>query len=328
MGQCRTDVTRVDAVLRLGTLADLGGSAQLLGWDRETVMPKAGAEGRARQLGTLAALHHRELVRDDAGEAIAALREDGELDDDARAMLRLAVRERRRAGCRRSWCARSPRPARARPRPGSRRGRPTTSPPSPGRSGASWSSSAARPRRSIGDEPYDALLDGFEPGARAAQLEPVLADLRERLAPIVAAASAREPAELPPRDWPRRARWPSPTTGEPRGLRGDGRLARSAHPFTSSPHAGDVRYDPARPLEPAQQHQRAVMHELGHALYEQGLPADVDRTPLHDARPRWGPTSRSRASGRTRSGTRSRSGGARAVPAAPLPEAMTGLDPR
>ena len=80
-----------------GTLADLGGTAGLLGWDRETVMPRAGAEGRARQLGTLAALHHRELVRADAGAAIDALREDGELDDDARAMLRLALRERERA---------------------------------------------------------------------------------------------------------------------------------------------------------------------------------------------------------------------------------------
>ena len=61
-------------------------------------MPPAGAEGRARQLGTLAALRHRELVRPDAGAAIDALQDDGDaLDDDARAMLRLAARERERA---------------------------------------------------------------------------------------------------------------------------------------------------------------------------------------------------------------------------------------
>ena len=136
----------------------------------------------------------------------------------------------------------------------------------------------------IGDEPYDALLDSFEPGARAAQLEPVFADLRERLAPIVAAASAREPAELPPRDWPEEARWPSPTTWQASwaSRRRPALIARSAHPFTSSPHAGDVRFttrlDRSSPLSSIRRHARA-----GHALYEQGLPADVDRTPLHDA---------------------------------------------
>ena len=40
-----------------------------------------------------------------------------------------------------------------------------------------------------------------------------------------------------------------------------------------------TRLDRASPLSNID----AVMHELGHALYEQGLPADVDRTPLHDA---------------------------------------------
>jgi len=50
----------------MGVVADLAGSAALLSWDRETLMPPGGAEGRAKQLGTLAALHHRELVRDDA----------------------------------------------------------------------------------------------------------------------------------------------------------------------------------------------------------------------------------------------------------------------
>ena len=56
-----------------------------------------------------------------------------------------------------------------------------------------------------------------------------------------------------------------------------GAIARSAHPFTSSPHAGDVRFttrlDRASPLSNI----GAVMHELGHALYEQGLPAELDR---------------------------------------------------
>jgi carboxypeptidase Taq len=270
-----------------GTLDDLGGAAQLLGWDRETVMPRAGAEGRARRLGTLAALHHRELVRADAGEAIEALREDGDLDDDARAMLRLAARDRERALRVPEALVREISEACSR----------STSAWIEARKADDFAAFAGPLRRvvelkrreaeaiGIGDEPYDALLDGFEPGARAAQLEPVFADLRERLAPIVAAASAREPAELPPREWAEEGQMA--LAHDIAALVGfdetAGAIARSAHPFTSSPHAGDVRFttrlDPASPLSNI----GAVMHELGHALYEQGLPAEVDRTPLHDA---------------------------------------------
>ena len=43
----------------MGVVADLAGSAALLSWDRETLMPPGGADGRAKQLGTLAALHHQ-----------------------------------------------------------------------------------------------------------------------------------------------------------------------------------------------------------------------------------------------------------------------------
>lgn len=81
----------------MGTLADLSGSAGLLGWDRETLMPPGGSEGRARLLGTLAALHHREVVRPDAGEALAVLQDRADLDEDAHGMVRLAVRERERS---------------------------------------------------------------------------------------------------------------------------------------------------------------------------------------------------------------------------------------
>ena len=136
-----------------------------------------------------------------------------------------------------------------------------------------------------GDEPYDALLDEFEPGARAAELEPVFADLRERLTPLVAAASRLEAAELPPREWSEEGQMA--LAHDIAALVGfeeaAGVIARSAHPFTSSPHAGDVRFTTRLSRESPLSNIGAVMHELGHALYEQGLPADVNRTPLHDA---------------------------------------------
>ncbi len=271
----------------MGTLADLAGAAGLLGWDRETLMPPAGSEARALQMGTLAALRHRELVRPDAGEALAALAVDAELDEDARAAVRLATRERERAlripealvreiseACSRcvvAW-------AEARERDDF----------------AAYAGPLATviglKRREaeaveVGDEPYDALLDEYEPGARAAVLEPVFAGLREALAPLVAAAAERPPVDLPRRDWPEEGQMA--VVHEVARMVGfdmsGGVVARSLHPFTSSPHRGDVRLTtralPDTPIGAIS----AAMHELGHALYEQGFPAAAARTPVHDA---------------------------------------------
>lgn len=271
----------------MGTLADLAGAAGLLGWDRETLMPPGGSDGRARQLGTLAALRHRELVRPDAGEALAALAARDDLDDDQRGMLRLAVRERDRAltvpealvreiseACSRgvsAWVE-----ARA------------------ADDFAAYAGPLARvvelKRREaeaigVGDEPYDSLLDEFEPGARAADLEPVFAGLRARLTPLVAEAAARPAVDLPPREWA--ADGQMALAHEIARMVGfdehSGVIAQSAHPFTGSPHRGDVRFTTRLMADSPIGSISAVLHELGHALYEQGFPGEVDRTPLYDA---------------------------------------------
>jgi carboxypeptidase Taq len=181
----------------------------------------------------------------------------------------------------------------------------------------------------IGDEPYDALLDEFEPGARAADLEPVFADLRARLAPIVAAASERDAAELPPRDWPEGAQMA--LAHDIAALVGfdesAGVIARSAHPFTSSPHAGDVRFTTRVARDSPLSNIGAVMHELGHALYEQGLPPEVDRTPLHDAPSLGAHESQSRFWENQIGHTQAFWTALEPALRRRFPEAMTGLDP-
>ena len=270
-----------------GTLTDIAGAAALSGWDRETLMPTAGSEGRARQLGTLAALHHRELVRADAGDALAALAEDDSLGPDERAMVRLATRRRDRAvrlpeslvrdtsaAC--SRCVSAWLDARHRDDFATYAG--------PLEAVLTLKRREAE-ALDTGTEPYDALLDEYEPGTRAADLEPVFADLRERLAPLVEAASARPPVLLPQREWSTvgqvtLAREIAEMVGFDRS---GGVISCSEHPFTSSTHRGDVRFttrvDPASPISSIS----AVMHEVGHALYEQGFPEHGDRTPLHDS---------------------------------------------
>ena len=271
----------------MGVVADLAGAAGVLSWDRETVMPSGGSEGRARQLGTLAALHHRELVREDAGDALAELAGDDALDPEARAAVRLAARDRDRAlrvpealvreiseAC--SRCVTAWIDARAADDFGA------------------YATPLARvvelKRREaeaigIGDEPYDALIDAFEPGATTAELEPVFADLRARLTPLVAEAAAAPPTRLPGRSWSEDGQMAlAREIAEMMGFDlSSGLIARSAHPFTGGMHIGDVRFttrlDRSSPLSNIS----AVMHELGHALYEQGFPASAARTPVFDA---------------------------------------------
>jgi carboxypeptidase Taq len=270
----------------MATVSDLRGAAALLRWDRETAMPPAGAEGRAHQLATLAALHHRELVRPEVDDLIAEL-EGAELDAHQAAMVREAERDRERATRLPEELVRALSEACSRSVDVWHEARP--------RNDFAAFAAVLEPLVELkreeaaaldGDgEPYDALLDEFEPGARAADLEPVFAELRLRLAPLVAAAAERPAFEL------RRRRWPaSGQLALARELASavgfDGRaglIAESAHPFTNGNHRGDVRFttrmDEGEPIGNI----TAVLHEAGHALYEQGLPEAYERTTLYDA---------------------------------------------
>lgn len=271
-----------------GVLSDLAGTGALLGWDRETVMPVGGAETRARQMGTLSTVHHRELVREDMEGVLDHLRTHRELLDPLRRrQLDLALRMRGRAVRTPESLVRALSEARS-------------------RSVSTWQD--ARPRddfaryaaamgevltlsRRVAEllcddgEPYDALLDDHEPGTRAVDLEGVFADLTARLAPLVAVAPTGDPVTLPGRFWPADAQMAlARRVSEMVGYDlTRGQIAVSAHPFTQSPGYGDVRFttriDTGDPVVSV----LTVLHEAGHALYEQGFPADCADTPLYDA---------------------------------------------
>jgi carboxypeptidase Taq len=59
-----------------------------------------------------------------------------------------------------------------------------------------------------------------------------------------------------------------------------GRLDESAHPFTSGFGSGDVRITWRPEPDDFRPGLFGIMHEAGHAMYEQGLPSDLARTPL------------------------------------------------
>ena len=163
-----------------------------------------------------------------------------------------------------------------------------------------------------GGERYDALLDQYEPDMRVARLEPLLHGLRDELVPF-----AREIAARPrPDDAFVHRTYPAQ---EQRALGARlaaaigfdfeaGRLDEAAHPFASGFAPGDVRLTTReRARTDLFAGLFAVLHEAGHGLYEQGLTGDIEGT-FWATPPRSASTSRSRASGRTWSAGRARSG--------------------
>lgn len=135
--------------------------------------------------------------------------------------------------------------------------------------------------------PYDYCLDLYEPGMTAAQLDPLFARLKEPLTEllrkIVASNKQADQEFLQSMDLfsgqfslETQARLARRFSEEIGFSYESGRLDKSTHPFTSgisSPH--DVRLT-ARFLEKdVTSGIKAVLHEAGHGLYEQGLSAEL-----------------------------------------------------
>lgn len=140
----------------------------------------------------------------------------------------------------------------------------------------------------FGLTPYDALLDGFEPGARAARIEPVFAALRARLPAIIDAIIERQRGETvvaAPGPFPiERQRWLGLELMRRVGFDfAHGRLDVSHHPFCGGVPQ-DVRITTRYDEKDFARALMGVLHETGHAKYEQNLPRTFVDQPVGAAR--------------------------------------------
>lgn len=128
------------------------------------------------------------------------------------------------------------------------------------------------------DVPYDALLDEYEPGARAQEITRVFQALRSELTPLIAAIQAARPKPDPlilQREYPvDLQKIFGQAAAAAVGFDFDaGRLDTTTHPFCSGMGPGDcritTRYNPHQFNEAF----FGILHEAGHGIYEQGLPA-------------------------------------------------------
>jgi len=133
---------------------------------------------------------------------------------------------------------------------------------------------------------YDALVDDYEPGMTTNQLTSLFAHLQAELVPLV--ASLRDvpaPHDLLARDFPlERQKLFAEETAVALGFERDGgRLDVGPHPFCTQIGPGDVRIAMRYAAHDVGQGIFALLHELGHALYDQGLDAAYFGTPMGDA---------------------------------------------
>ena len=265
---------------RFRTIGNLRHAESMLSWDEAVMMPSGGGKVRADALAALAGtVHSLEAAQDLADLTEAALeREDdpwrrANLDQMARVSRRaralpedlVTALTRASAASEQTW-----RTARAANDFDAVAG------------GLEEVLALTRERgkalaQAAGDgtEPYDALLDEYEPGLTRATIDPIFAQLRDVLPDLIDRAIARQAAAEAPRG-------PFPIDAQAdlgrtlmRQLGFDferGRLDVSHHPFCGG-EPDDARITTRYDEDDFLKSLFAVLHETGHALYEQGLPA-------------------------------------------------------
>ncbi|MEZ8000903.1 MAG: carboxypeptidase M32 [Candidatus Poseidoniaceae archaeon] len=275
-------IERVKDIHRLGALQGH------LGWDQETIMPTKGSEARSDILSWLAAERHNRLIDPEMGQMLNALEQDETLNDDQRANVRemrrsydkavklpsefVAAFAKAKSEALLSW--------------------------QKARLNSDFSAFQPQLETLIGmtkekiayyggqDNPYDVLLDEYEVGMKVSDYDPLFAGLRSRLVPLlqkITIAQETNPDPVLPDGL--RFSIKSQTdfcikVSEAMGFDFDaGRMDASTHPFSAGLWPGDTRFttrfdelDPFSCLY-------AVMHETGHALYEQGLSKAFSMTP-------------------------------------------------
>lgn len=269
-------------------LYDIQYAQDLLSWDQETYMPHKGGRARARTMGSLAGMYHERLTAPKFVALVKDLKQSGMNGDFAVNVREMAHRQERAIKIPRelvveisdteslgyeAWVE-------ARQKSDFRIFAPLLE---------KILDLKKRVAGLIGYEGmmYNAFLDIYEPKGRAEEITPLFAQLRDRLVPLLERVKSR--GETPGKDILAQE-FPIPQQEalqmriiEDMGFDLQaGRLDVTVHPFCCALSPEDVRLTTRfndRFPEPL----FSTMHEAGHGLYEQGLPADAIGTPAGES---------------------------------------------
>ncbi len=270
---------------RARQIALLDSAQSVLAWDQETYMPSKASPYRAEQLSYLAGRIHEMAVAPEIGEWLSVCEESGDFPAESKEHVNL--REWRReydretklptafveelsktqSLARDAWVA----------------GKKNNDFPvfQPFLEKLVGLARRAADYYGYETEPYDALLDTYEPGIRATELTELFGNLRRGLAEILPEAVEKS-KEISPHALPGHY----PQDGQRKFLENvvgafgfdfdSGRIDETEHPFCTRLGESDfrltTRFDEQDLMFPLY----GSMHEAGHGMYEQGLPRGDD----------------------------------------------------
>jgi carboxypeptidase Taq len=271
----------------LNEVADLQHVIGLLHWDQQTCMPPGGTEGRSHQVATLSRLAHTRFTGPQVGRLLEDLRayaEELDPDSDEARLIRVTTRRyEKRTRVPAELVAETAR---------------VTSNAHP-----VWEQARAESnfglfephlekivalRRQYAacfvpyDHIYDPLLDDYEPGLKTAEVQAIFAELRPQQVALIRAIGERPPVDdsFLRQSYDEKKQWDFGVEVITRfGYDWNrGRQDRAVHPFTQGIGIGDVRITTRFLPDYGASALFSTMHECGHALYEQGIAPELDRT--------------------------------------------------
>jgi carboxypeptidase Taq len=279
---------------RFARVSSIEDAIGILQWDAETMMPAGAADSRSDQLATLKGIAHERVTAPDMGDLLDQADQDRDgLDDWQRANLREMRRTYLHAAAVPADLVEASSRAVSRAELAWREARQRSDfallLPHLEQVLACQRQIGQAKGEALGLSPYDALLDSYDPGLRQTTIDPLFAALGAELPELIREAREHQDS-LPPIQ---SLDGPFPIETQRRlgerlmnALGFDfnlGRLDVSLHPFCGG-STGDVRittrYSEANFI-PALM---GVLHETGHALYEQGRPSEWRRQPVGIAR--------------------------------------------
>lgn len=277
----------------LKEIALLNSCAGLLGWDQRTYMPRGGSAHRADQLGLIAGMTHEKFTSPRIGELLSQV-ENTELTKVPDSIEAANIREVRRRYDRQTKLPKSLVEEIVRVTSMSEKEWETCRKNSDFKSFAPWLAKVVDLTKQAADcygykgEPYNALLEDYEPGMTVEEVSSVFEKLRIDLVELnnkIRGAKKRPNVSIVERPYPvELQRVFGEMVAAAIGLDfNEGRCDITVHPFCSGIGPGDVRittrYNPNR-LNDAL---FGIMHETGHALYDIGLPKQHWGLPSGDA---------------------------------------------
>jgi carboxypeptidase Taq len=273
----------------LNEVSDINHVVGLLHWDQQTQMPPGGSHGRGHQLETLTRLSHLKFTSKKIGDLLedlkpyaAGLEPDS---DDARLIKVTARLYDKRTRLPADFVGEFARIS--------------------SDAHLVWEEARAESnfskfqphlerivemRRRYADffapyeHVYDPLLDYFEPGLKTAEVQEIFSTLRPHQIALIQAIQDRSQVDdsFLHQNYEERKQWDFGVSviSEFGYDWKCGRQDKATHPFTQGLGSGDVRITTRFLEDYGASALFSTMHECGHALYEQGVDPELDRTPL------------------------------------------------